>query len=119
VAHSREPLVRSRVTLRCNCKDAVRLDVFGVTDDGGFLRGFTGGAVRRLRSGPQLQRTLNAELKAARAVTPGPSDIGPSRYEYRCGKCGQHHEWRHNTLKTAVISAHETGRPELIAGQDL
>jgi hypothetical protein len=109
------------VTLRCGCDDAVRLDVFGVTGDGSVHRGLTGGTVRRLRSPAKPAGPYIDKLHAARAAS-GQSwpDIGPSgRYEYDCGKCGQHHEWRDDTLRPAVARAHRAGRREIVAGQDL
>jgi hypothetical protein len=108
------------VTLRCGCKDAVRLDVFGVTRDGAVHRGLTGGTLRRLRSAEKPAFPYIDKLHSARASALQAPEVGPTgRYEYRCGKCGQHHEWRDETLRPAVVSAHRAGRREVVAGQDL
>jgi hypothetical protein len=98
----------------------VRLDVFGIAGDGSVQRGLTGGTLRRLRSAEKPAGPYLDKLHAARAASGQPwPHIGHSRYEYDCGKCGQHHEWRDDTLRPAVVRAHEAGRREIVAGQDL
>jgi hypothetical protein len=111
----------SRVTLRCGCKDAVRLDVFAVLKSGRVERGLTSGTMRRLRSAEKPGYPYLDKLHKARA---GSGQLWPhvgtsGRYEYDCGKCGQHHEWRDDTLRPAVVRAREAGRREIVAGQDL
>jgi hypothetical protein len=119
-------MVDGRVTLRCGCEDAVRLDVFWNAPDTGLRSGMSGGTTRRFRQArarpgkapfPYIDKLMWARAGSGLV---GPAEVGPNgQHEYDCGKCHQHWEWRYETLLNAVVSARRSGRREIVAGEDL
>jgi hypothetical protein len=120
-------VVDGRLTLRCNCEDAVRLDVFVfIARDGSIRSGLTGGTMRRFRQAqarpgkapfPYIDKLMWARAGTGQL---SPTEVGPdAQHVYDCGKCHQHWEWRYETLVAAVAETRRAGRREIVAGEDL